>query len=264
MIMKVFKKEASMKIFAIALTLSLGILVAGCGSDDGGGSAGTFTIQGAVGAVTTTSLMEIEPMSATCPTCIGSPTSFKMTLYQAWVSANTDCSSPVLVQDHGAAGSQVDLSTSPTLFSGTPAAGSYPCLIIVASDNLKFRVDTVAVTAHAGCTDTATEFIHDTYRDGESDDGAWVDSNGNPIDATGSGAAPGDDKVTFFATTDTTTVVAGPGSTPVHMNQTVLLTSALVVPGTVVLRQNWTDGIDNSNDGGMDFCVLEEGSMGFE
>ena len=262
-----------MKVFAIALTLSLGILVAGCGSDDAEGTADTFTIKGAVGAATPTALIafgspsgsnKIGSLSASCPTCSGSPTSFKMTLYQAWISTNADCSSPVLVQDHGAAGSEVDLSTSPTLFSGTPPDGNYPCLIIVASDNLKYRVDAVAVAAHPGCADTTTEYTHDVYREGESDDGAWIDLNGNSIDATGSKAAPGDDKATFFATTDTTTVVAGPGSTSAHTNQTVLLTSALVVPGTVVLRQDFTDGITNSSDGGMDFCVLEDGSMGFE
>jgi hypothetical protein len=262
-----------MQYFVVISTLFLGILMVGCGSSGSGGDEDdSFIINGAVGARNKPSLIEFESpaglgkisaVSAACPTCTGSPTSFTMTLYQAWISANTDCSSPVLIEDHGAAGTVVNLSTSPTLFSGTPAAGSYPCLIIVASDNLKFTVNPTAVAAHVGCIDTTTINTHDTYRDGEPDDGAWIDLDGNPIDATGSRAAPGADKVTTFATTDTASVVAGIGSTPAHMNQVLLLTSPLVVPGSVTLRQNWTDGIDNENDAGIDYCTLEDGSMGF-
>ena len=261
-----------MQHFAVISTLFLSILIAGCGSSGSGGDEDdSFIINGAVGAKNKTSLIEFESpaelskiaMSPACPTCTGSPTSFTMTLYQAWISANTDCSSPVLIEDHGAAGTVVNLSTSPILFSGTPAAGSYPCLIIVASDNLKFTVNTTAVTAHVGCIDTTTINVHDTYRHGEPDDGTWIDLDGNPIDATGSRAAPGVDKVTTFATTDTATVVAGIGSTPAHMNQVLLLTSPMVVPGSVTLQQNWTDGIDNENDGPNNYCTLEDGSMGF-
>lgn len=259
-----------MKCLAIISMLFLGVLIAGCGSSgDGAGETDTFTINGALTTASTPRLTEIESlpglgrigaMSSACPTCLGSPTSFTMTLYQAWISANADCSSPVLIEDHGAAGAVVELSSSPILFSGTPADGSYPCLILVASDNLRFTVDAIAVGAHLGCTDTTTVYTQDVYRAG---DAGWIDLAGSPIIATGSRAAPGDDRVTYFISTNPAVVVAGTASTPAHMNQVLSLTSPMVVPGTVTLHQNWVDGIDNDNDLITDYCTLEEGSMGF-
>lgn len=261
-----------MKCLAIISMLLLGVLIAGCGSSgDGTGETDTFTMKGALSTANKASLKEIESlpgldriaMSLTCPTCAGSPTSFEMKLYQAWISANTDCSSPVLIEDHGAGGAVVELSSSPILFSGTPADGIYQCLILVASDNLIFTVNSDAVTAHAGCIDTTTINTQDIYRNGESDDGFWIDLAGDPIDATGSLAAPGDDRVTYFISTNIT--VAGAASTLAHMNQVLLLTTPMVVPGTVTLQQNWVDGIDNlfDFDSSTNFCALEEGSMGF-
>src|SRR6185436_17647901 len=153
----------------------------------------------------------------------GSPTEFKITLYKIYISENADCSDPVLLTNYGSSGEQFDLFTNPTLFSGSPADGTYHCMILEFNDVMKFKADDEAVTAHAGCEDTDTEYSFDVYRDGEPDDGLWLDIDGNAIDATGTPADPSNDHAFAYASTAAAATDVLAGGNPIDANQFVVL-----------------------------------------
>src|SRR5205814_709697 len=97
-----------------------------------GGSTPALTVYGS-GAPAGASFRTMPDSGVT----FGGAASFTITLYTLYVSASADCSSPVLVQDHGAAGLDKDFMTGPVLFEGSPAAGTYPCVMFKMSDVLR-------------------------------------------------------------------------------------------------------------------------------
>jgi hypothetical protein len=186
----------------------------------------------------------------------GSPTSMKMSFYALAVSKNEDCSAPTFVFNHGSTPVEVDLVANPTLFSGALASGTYKCLIMRVSDNIKFKADATAVAAHGpNCANTTTEYTHDVYR---STDSGWKDMNGVAIPARGAHGTPVSDIVDIFVTTSTSAATAA----GIHPNQTIDLSAALVVPGTSTFFADFNDGINVSTDGTSQ-CVLESGGFGF-
>lgn len=181
----------------------------------------------------------------------------KLNIYQILVSTNTDCSNPISLIDHGATPVEVNMVASPVLFSGSPAAGTYNCLIFKVSDTLAYQVDAAAVAAWPGvCADTTTEYRHDIYR---TDNGGSVfkDLDGALIPATGIKATPSEDVVYLIgSTTPADAVAAG-----YNVNQTFTLLSGLTVPGTSTFYVDFEDGIEDTGDS---ICTLEEGAgMGF-
>lgn len=197
------------------------------------------------------------------PTLAGSPTSFNITLYGLWLSENEDCSDPIQAADFGSSGEEFDLFTDPTILSTTVPEGTYPCLIIQFKDVMTFSADEEAVAAHAGCEDTTTEYAFDVYRGGEDDDGDWVDVDGDAIDATGSAAAPGNDRPFSFSSTASDPSIIEANGVPVHTNQIGVLTSPLIVPGQTTFFWNAADGLANHDEGGSDFCWVEQSESGF-
>ncbi len=135
-------------------------------SCDSGGSS-SFSIVGSTEA--SGDSMVFRGFASTTPE--GTPTSFKVRLYKAYISENEDCSDPVLLEDHGEEGQEFDFFDSPTLFSEAPAPGTYNCLILIADDTMKFKADSVAVDAHVGCENTTDEYTFDIYRAGGEDAG---------------------------------------------------------------------------------------------
>lgn len=236
------------------LLITLSVLSVSCSDDDEDSSNG-FAIVGSTSSVS--SFVPKILVNA------GSPTSFKLTVYKAYLSTSATCSNPVLLQDYGASGSEFNMFEAPTLFSGTPSGGTYNCLILEISDNLKIKVDATAVTTHAGCVDSTTEYTHDIYRQGDPDDGSWIDINGSAVDATGSRPAPGADRIFAFASTSASAAGVVANGVAVHANQWMPLSGALTAPGQVTYFWDATDGISNANDGGTDYCVIEEVTQGF-
>lgn len=155
---------------------------------------------------------------------MGGAASFTITLYSLYVSTSRDCSSPVLVQDLGAAGVDKDFMTNPVLFEGTPAAATYPCVMLKMSDVLRMKPE----STFGGCT-LGTEYTGDIYRTGDS---GWVDINLNPVVATGTDSVPSNDHVTIFITRDTSAALAR----GINRGQLVPLLSSLVVPGQLTFH----------------------------
>jgi len=237
-------KKGTLALVSISL-----LALVGC---DSGGTNTNFSIKGSRSAVAINSMA-----------IIGSPTSFKVRVYRAYLSTNTNCSDPVLLQDYGSSGQEFNMFTGPTLFTGSPAAGTYNCLIMEISDNLKLTVDQTAVNNHPGCQNTTTEYTHDVYRNGDSDDGQWVNISGGSIDATGNRPAPGADRVAVFASTSASHVGVVANGIQVHQNQWMPLSGAMTSPGSITYFWDATNGISNANEGGTDYCVIETVQQGF-
>jgi hypothetical protein len=166
----------------------------------------------------------------------GPASSLTIKLYALYISANTDCSSPQLVQDLGVAGLEKDFMTNPMLFEGTPTAGTYQCVMMKMSDVLRMKPG-----ASFGACVSGTEYSGDIYRDGESD---WVDSDLHPIVGSGTDEVPVDNHVTIFMTRDTAAAIAR----GISHNQVVGLQSSLIVPGQTTFHMDashavGTDGV---------------------
>jgi hypothetical protein len=161
----------------------------------------------------------------------GGASSLTIKLYTLYISANADCSSPVVVQDLGASGADKDFMANPVLFEGTPAAGTYPCVMFKMSDVLSMK----PATSFGACV-AAHEYTGDIYRDGETD---WVDVNLNPVVGTGTDEVPADNHVTIFMTRDTAAVLAR----GVSRHQIVPLQSSLIVPGQSTFHMDASNAV---------------------
>jgi hypothetical protein len=240
----------------------LGIALFGCSKkdDDDSSDKEKFTLTGSIHAKATDDLRLIEGDLS------GSPTSFKVTFFETYLSENKDCSDPVQIDDYGKDGKEVELADGDSIITGEIAAGDYECLILVMSDNLKFKADAEAVADHAGCVSTSTTHVHDVYRapdEGEEQEGGdYVGIDGKAVEGTGTRASPGEDIITIFATTGDAADVK-PEGTAINEFQYFNLEEKLTAPGEAVYYWDATDGIKNSTEDGEDYCVIEEVGSGF-
>lgn len=238
-------------VLSILTVSTLTLFAAGCGKDNAPTTpAPNASIKGSNLATALISNFSSSLLAAS----VGSPTSIKMKFYGLALSQNEDCSDPEVVFDIRTAPQTYDLVAGPTLFSGSLAAGTYKCVVMRISDNIKFKVDAAAVAAWpVSCPNTTTEYTHDIYR---TDNGGsvWKDVEGATITATGSIGTPGEDIVEVFASTSPTSIPAGTA----HVDQTLSLSGAFTVPGSTTFFADFNNGI-NENTG---HCVLEDGGFG--
>jgi hypothetical protein len=212
----------------------------------------TLTIKGAATAapkaaatVSRTAAAYMPPDSG-LPT--GDPASMTIGLYALYISPNADCSSPVLVSDNGTTAVQKDFVQTPVLFTGSPAAGTYKCVMLKMSDVLHMK----PATSFGPCV-TGTEYAGDIYRDGETD---WKDPQLNQVVGHGTDSLPVDDHVTIFMTRDTSAAYAR-GISP---HQTIALGSDLIVPGQSTFYWNGQGSVWSEH--GM--CSLQPGQPEFK
>ncbi len=239
-----------MKFFKLSIIFTLFFILTACGSGTTS-SSGSLTILGSDSATDTSN----DLVSATLG---GSPSVLEISVYGLWISANEDCSDPVEVENDATA-TVHDLVSGPTLFSGSPTSGTYPCIIIKMDDVITFSVDSEAVALNPACESTTAEHQHDIYRE-NSDDTPWQDIDGNDITGEGTGIAPNRDVVYTFASTNPSAI---PSTTAVP-NQIIELDNPLVVPGQMTFVFDMQDGIDTQTDeANNEYCVVEEGSMSF-
>lgn len=234
--------------------ITLAAMLSACGGDD---DAPALTVVGSMSSVKTARtqpwyermLVALVP-AARAQVVGGGATALKMRFYTLYASPNADCTSPILVADHGAAAIERDLADGPVLFEGSPPAGTYRCLIVKASDLQKITPDDAAPTPP--CMH-GVEFTRDLYREPDTD---FQDLAGHPITAHGTDAAPIDDTVYFFASTD---IAAVPSASP---NQTLLMSGPLVVPGRTTFYLDPSGGV-TSNGSTPPYCAVENAHMGF-
>ena len=179
----------------------------------------------------------------------GDPASIGISMYALYLSANGDCSDPVLVQDYGQDGVLKDLAQNPVLFSTQATDGTYQCVLMEMSDVIGFR----PATTFGNC-DAATDYRMDIYREGQAD---WKDAELNQVTGSGTDEAPVDDHVTLAITMDTTAAIARGFST----NQVIALASPLVVPSQSTFYWNGDGSVTTADDGRP--CGLEPGRPSF-
>jgi len=177
----------------------------------------------------------------------GGASSVTIHLYALWISQNPDCSDPLLVQQHPAAGVDKDFMQAPVLFQGSPAAGSYQCVMLKMSDVLRMK----PASTFGSCV-ANVEYSGDIYREGESD---WKDVDLNTVVGTGSDEVPVDDHVTIFMTRSPSAALAR----GISENQIVELGSNLVVPGQSTFVMDASQAVLSWGAG----CGLEKPAISF-
>jgi hypothetical protein len=204
-------------LFRSFLSLGFGAAVSACSTETAGpgGDSAALVVYGAGAAASGAPLASDAPDGALW----GPAASVTIHLYALWISNSANCSNPVLVQQHPAAGVDKDFMQHPVLFQGTPANGSYQCVMLQMSDVLRMK----PATSFGSCV-ANLEYSGDIYREGETD---WVDVDLNSVVGTGTDEAPVDDHVTIFMTRSPEAAMAR----GISSNQIVELGSNLIVPG---------------------------------
>lgn len=117
-------KKSKYAVLAMAFVMAIG-----CAEDDDAASS-TVTITGGQGNVTTSNFGILANSGI-------NPESVHIKVRKVAVSANEDCSSPTTIFSTDSP-EYVDMSGSPSIGSGTLANGTYPCVMIEMSDQIRF------------------------------------------------------------------------------------------------------------------------------
>ncbi len=176
---------------------------------------------------------------------------FRVSFFEMRVSANVNCAAPFVTIFSGTTALVRDMTTDPVIARVTGiTAGTYPCVALRVSDQLTFSPATTETTCAA-----ATTYLQDFYRVG-NELVAFRDIDGVVIPATGTRAAPSEDRVWVFFSTNPATVIAR-GYSP---SQTNPLAGALVAPGTTTFFWSAENSVQQDGAGG---CEIIPSSVGF-
>lgn len=198
------------------------------------------------------------------------PSSLKLKVYKFAVSTSPLCTNLMTVIDNGNSPQEVEFIGSVQLGSGVLASGTYPCVVIEMSDNIKYIPGS---NSSSGSCVASTEYILDVCRT----QGMSVYSSqliDGSITTCSSGVA--DDRVAMFMST------GSPGTgdsfyppSAVGVGDGFNLASPLVVSGSTVAQFVVNPAgkmCDNANDTGSDCdgagasvnCQLEAPVFNFE
>lgn len=164
----------------------------------------------------------------------GNPQSLKIKVHRLYASTNGDCSDPVLVIDKSSNPTFVSMLSQPDFGNGSLADGTYNCIMIEMSDNLKFTPDG-AVGNHCG---NGTEYILDVCGNNSS----YTKQDGTTGTCTGDNGTTGANKVdtkvilylSTFSTSTTGSNAFAPPSAANDASNGIKLTNPLTVAGAVV------------------------------
>jgi hypothetical protein len=187
----------------------------------------------------------------------GDPGVLRIGMYALYISSNADCSSPTLVEDYGTSSVAKDIVQSPTLFAGSPPAGSYSCVGVKMSDVLAMRPS----TTFGSCDSTVTyaESIYNTNNTNPADTSSFFrDINLQPIAPLGTRADPEAEPVLILFTRDTAAATAR-GFNP---GQVIPLGAPLVVPSTDTFV--WGGSGTVLSDSASGTCSVNPGRPTFE
>ncbi|MEO8478192.1 MAG: hypothetical protein ABI542_01060 [Gemmatimonadota bacterium] len=223
----------------LLLPLAAAFMACGSKSTGPGDSNGEFVVRGS-GSVTASSLSQLNV----------DPSVFSVAFFEIRLSSNTDCSGPYVSVLTASPARRLDMKTNPEIVrvAGLPD-GTYPCLAMRISDLLQF----VPATTEGVCIG-GTSYTHDTYRVG-NESVAFKDINGAPITAHGTDAAPAEDPVWAFASTNPSAVEARGYS----QNQIITLSASLHVPGSTTFYWDATNALQSTGSE----CDIVAGNVGF-
>ncbi len=158
-----------------------------------------------------------------------SPTSVKLKLYKFAVSTSPLCTNLITVIDNGTSPTEVDFAGTPDLGSGTIANGTYPCIALEVSDNIKYVPGTTSVSG--GCV-SGVEYTLDICRVDNGGSSKMID--GTTTTCTGTTGSPSADHVTLFISTYSDPGSSGDGFRPptVVGGDGTYVSSPLVISGS--------------------------------
>lgn len=168
-----------------------------------------------------------------------SASSIKMKVYKMAVSTSYLCTNLITVLDNGNTPTEVDFLSNPSLGSGTLADGTYACVVIEVSDNIKFMPSTDSTSMH--CL-AASEYTLDVCR-GDNGGGSSKLISGATTNCTGTTAAnntsygtPGADRVALYISTGSTSVSGtdafNPPTSASDATHGLKLAAPLIISGT--------------------------------
>ena len=177
-----------------------------------------------------------------------SPSSMKLAVYKFAVSTSPLCTNPITVIDNGASPVETEFIGGVNLGSGTIDNGTYPCVIIEFSSNIKF---TPSANSTSGNCLTSAEETMDVCR---SPDASLL------IDGTTATCTAGADRVAMYLSTASTSTTSADAFNPPTSGADAAhgfnLASALSVSGSSTGRfvvspaEKVCDGDSGSCDGG--------------
>ncbi len=185
--------------------------------------------------------------------------SVKLSVYAVMLSTSPLCSSPVTVFSNPTP-VDVDFLSGPTLGKGSPADGSYNCVIIKMKDLIRFKP-----SCSAGSCLADTEYTIDVCRSDNSGSTAAPDASGAPIACTGTDTAPAADTVYLYLTTNSS---AGSGGqtfsqpTSTVSGNGLNLTAPLVISGNA--KSKFVVNASGKVDGSHGPCGMNPPVFGFE
>jgi hypothetical protein len=181
----------------------------------------------------------------------------RLKVYKMAVSTSPNCSSPVTVFETSSP-SYVDFKGAPNLGNGNLADGTYPCVIIEFSDNIK-----LTPSANGALCSVSSEVTNDVCRcydqnsDGDCDD-VGENTTSTLIDGSTATCTSGDDRVAMYLSTASSATTQSDAFNPPGCNTVGCdndtgfnLASPLVVAGTVVGKfvVNTDDKVCDGDDG---------------
>ncbi len=170
------------------------------------------------------------------------PNFLKLKVYKMAVSTSPLCTNLVTVIDNGSTATYADVLVNPTLGSGKLGKGTYPCVVIEFSDNIKYSSDAT--------TGSCTANVEETLGVCGSGDSSTL------IDGTTVSCTSGEDRIAMYLSTASTETTGTSGHTafqsPTSLNDATKgfnLASALTVSGTATGKFviNGTGKINGSN-----------------
>ena len=186
-----------------------------------------------------------------------SPSSLKLKIYKFAVSTSPYCTNLITVVDNGISAVETDFVNLPDLGSGVLADGTYPCVVIEMSDNVKFTPN-----ATSGSCDSAVESTIDICRTDNGGTSTLVDGSAVTCTGTDSPFSPIANKVAMYISTASTG-----GSDTFHpptagsTTHGLTLGSALVVSGTS--SGQFKMNASNQVDGTQADCGMNAPSFSF-
>ena len=155
-----------------------------------------------------------------------SPSELILSVYKLAISTSPLCTNPITVFDNSTP-TEVNFLSAPSLGSGTVADGTYPCIMIEFSDNIKFRPSS---TSDASACVSGTQYTVDVCNASSSTSFTLINGTTRTCDNT-------NQRVAMYLSTASSTVS---GNANAFVSPTTIpdatkgfkLSSALVVSGT--------------------------------
>ncbi len=242
-----------MSLIRVFAAVTMMVVCVSCGDSNSpngaGANDGVLVVRGSTTATASAASRAAAPgvMAALLDV---SPSLFEVGLLEMRLSESTACTAPYVVIFARTRPGVVDLVASPEIARATGlTAGSYPCVLLRLSDQLRYR----AVRSEGSCT-AGLDYRQDFYRF-ENELVAFRNPDGAVVAARGTDVAPVEDFVWTYLSTSPSAVTAR-GYSPSQVNA---LSTPLVVPGTTTFFVDATNAVTTSRP----TCEIQFGRAGF-